>query len=115
MGGADKGLQHFRNIPLALHAMMRIQPQVAETAINANRHIGVYEGFGVPVVCDHFSDYPGPLAGFHAGLVNTNLPYLVTVPCDVPMFPLDLVERLCEPFEADPDLDLVVASVKGRQ
>lgn len=115
MGGADKGLQNFRGVPLALNALFRLQPQVAEICINANRHIGVYEGFGLPVVCDNYPDFPGPLAGFHAGLVNTSLPYLLTVPCDVPLFPTDLVERLAEAFVAQPDLDLVVASAKGVQ
>lgn len=115
MGGADKGLQNFRGVPLALNALLRLQPQVAEICINANRHIGVYEGFGLPVVCDNYPDFPGPLAGFHAGLVNTNLPYLLTVPCDVPLFPTDLVEHLAEPFASQPELELVVASANGIQ
>ena len=28
MGGVDKGLQNFRGLPLALHTLMRLQPQV---------------------------------------------------------------------------------------
>ncbi|MDX1670029.1 MAG: molybdenum cofactor guanylyltransferase, partial [Limnobacter sp.] len=110
MGGVDKGLQYFKNAPLALTALLRLQPQVAEVMLNANRNIGVYEGFGVPVVCDTYPDYPGPLAGFHAGLVNTNLPYLMTVPCDVPAFPLNLVEQMAQAFKDEP-IDLAVASV----
>ena len=29
MGGVDKGLQNHRGMPLALHALLRLQPQVA--------------------------------------------------------------------------------------
>lgn len=109
MGGADKGLQQFRHAPLALHALLRIQPQVDEVLINANRNIGVYEGFGVPVICDKTPDYAGPLAGMQAALNACTLPFVVTVPCDVPLFPDNLVEKLCQPFEQNPDLLLTVA------
>ena len=33
MGGADKGLQNFRGIPLALFTLMRLSPQVGELMI----------------------------------------------------------------------------------
>ena len=36
---------------------------------------------------------PG-LAGLHAGLAASRRPFLVTVPCDSPFFPEDMVERL---------------------
>jgi molybdopterin-guanine dinucleotide biosynthesis protein A len=94
MGGVDKGLQNHLGIPLALHAMLRLSPQVGHVMINANRNLGAYESFGVPVWPDALADYPGPLAGFLAGLEHCDTRYLVTVPCDTPNFPTDLVERL---------------------
>lgn len=94
MGGVDKGLQPYRGMPLARQALQRLAPQVARTMINANRHLDAYADFGVPVCADNLADYPGPLAGFLAGLVRCETPWLVTVPCDSPRFPLDLVERL---------------------
>ena len=94
MGGVDKGLQGFRGMPLAMHALFRLQPQVGETMINANRNLSAYESMGVPVWPDALPDYPGPLAGFLAGLERCETPYLVVVPCDTPLFPEDLVERL---------------------
>lgn len=108
MGGVDKGLQQFRHAPLALHALLRIQPQVGEVLLNANRNIGVYEGFGIPVICDQIPDYAGPLAGMHAALSTSSLPFVVTVPCDVPLFPEDLVDKLSQPFEENPELLLTV-------
>ena len=114
MGGIDKGLRNFKQAPLALHALMRLSSQVGNVMINANRNIGVYEGFGVHVVCDVQADYAGPLAGMQSALNETTVPFLVTVPCDVPLFPLDLVKKLSEPFENDVGLMLTVAATNGR-
>ncbi len=94
MGGVDKGLQNHRGMPLAMHALLRLGPQVGELMINANRNLGAYESMGVPVWPDSLADYAGPLAGFLTGLERCETPYLVTVPCDSPLFPEDLVERL---------------------
>ncbi len=46
MGGADKGLQNHRGLPLALHALLRLQPQVGHTIVNANRNLGAVRGDG---------------------------------------------------------------------
>ncbi len=94
MGGVDKGLQDHLGVPLALHALRRLAPQVGKAMINANRNLDVYESMGVPVWPDEIPDYAGPLAGMLAGLAHCDTPYLATVPCDTPNFPSDLVERL---------------------
>jgi molybdenum cofactor guanylyltransferase len=94
MGGVDKGLQNHRGLPLAMHALMRLQPQVGAMLINANRNLGAYEALGAPVVPDSTQDFAGPLAGMLVGLEQCQTPWLVSVPCDTPDFPLDLVEQL---------------------
>jgi len=94
MGGVDKGLQEYRGVPLARHALQRLAPQVGKLMINANRNLAVYQSMRVPVWPDEDPDYPGPLAGMLAGLTHCATSYLVSVPCDTPNFPLDLVERL---------------------
>ena len=43
MGGVDKGLQNFNGIPLALHTLMRLGPQVESVMVNANRNLSAYE------------------------------------------------------------------------
>ena len=101
MGGIDKGLQVHRGMPLALHAVLRLAPQVGGLMINANRNLAAYESMGAPVWPDALPGYPGPLAGFLAGLERCETPYLVTVPCDSPLFPQDLVLRLVAGLEAD--------------
>lgn len=94
MGGVDKGLQAWQGMPLAMHALLRLTPQVGHVLINANRNLAAYEAMGVPVWPDPLPDYPGPLAGLLAGLERCETPWLVTVPCDSPQLPLDLVARL---------------------
>jgi molybdopterin-guanine dinucleotide biosynthesis protein A len=99
MGGVDKGLQNHRGVPLALHALLRLQPQVGTLMLNANRNLGAYEAMGVPVWPDPVPDFQGPLAGMLAGLERCETPWLSTVPCDTPDFPLDLVARLAGALE----------------
>lgn len=94
MGGVDKGLQPHLGVPLALHAIRRLAPQVGTVMVSANRHLDDYASFDVPVWPDATDERPGPLAGFLSGLAHCTTPYLVTVPCDAPNFPTDLVARL---------------------
>lgn len=107
MGGVDKGLQLHLGRPLALHALERLRPQVGGLMVNANRHLDAYAAFGVPVHPDPLPEFPGPLAGLLAGLMHCRTPWLVTVPCDTPDFPADLVARLAE---AAQEADIVMAA-----
>ena len=111
MGGADKGLQNFNGVPLALHTLLRLGPQVGDIMINANRNLAAYESFGVPVWPDStgLGEYAGPLAGFMTGLERCETPYLLTVPCDTPLFPTDLVARMAEAFARE-EADFAVAA-----
>ena len=111
MGGADKGLQNFRGMPMAMYTLMRLGPQVGEVMINANRNLSAYESFGIPVWPDSLADYAGPLAGFLTGLEHCETEYMVTVPCDTPLFPQDLVARLGEALEQD-GAEIAMASAR---
>jgi len=94
MGGVDKGLQPFQGVPLVQHAVTRLAPQVAVVIVNANRNQEIYRAMGLAVYGDEVPDFAGPLAGMLAGLDHCKTPFLVTVPCDTPFFPYDLVARL---------------------
>jgi len=111
MGGVDKGLQTFNGMPLALHTLTRLQMGggVGQIMINANRNLAAYESFGASVWPDGLADYAGPLAGFLTGLERCETPFLVTVPCDTPLLPLDLVPRLAQALEAE-DADIAMAA-----
>ena len=109
MGGVDKGLQNFNGMALALHALMRLSPQVSEVMINANRNLSAYESFGASVWPDASADFAGPLSGFLVGLERCETPYLLTVPCDTPRFPLDLANRLAKALQAN-DAEIAMAA-----
>jgi molybdopterin-guanine dinucleotide biosynthesis protein A len=99
MGGADKGLQLLDGQPLAARALARLRQQSwppAALMISANRHLDEYRALGVPVWPDAAppASFAGPLAGVLTGLRQCATPWLLTVPCDAPFFPLSLCERL---------------------
>jgi molybdopterin-guanine dinucleotide biosynthesis protein A len=111
MGGADKGLENHQGVPMAMHALLRLSPQVGAVMINANRNLAAYESMGAPVWPDSLPDYAGPLAGFLTGLEHCETPYLVTVPCDSPHFPDDLVRRLAQALDAE-DAEIAMAATR---
>ncbi|HYG54518.1 MAG TPA: molybdenum cofactor guanylyltransferase MobA [Burkholderiales bacterium] len=105
MGGVDKGLQLLRGKPMAQWVIERLAPQVDEVIINANQNLDTYRRFGT-VVADEISGFAGPLAGLHAGMKAASHPLVVTVPCDSPFLPQDLVSRLRKSLEEN---DVAVA------
>ena len=94
LGGVDKGLQPWRGLPLVDHALARLAPQVREVLISANRNAALYATRAARVLADASDDFPGPLAGILAGLRAAATPWLAVVPCDSPLLPADLFERL---------------------
>jgi molybdopterin-guanine dinucleotide biosynthesis protein A len=108
MGGVDKGLQPFRGKPMVAHVIERLAPQVDEVLINANRNPEDYARFGHRVIADEIPGFAGPLAGFERGLAHASGDLVVTVPCDSPFLPPDLVARLRARLE-DANAQLAVA------
>ena len=106
MGGVDKGLQPLRGKPMAQWALERLAPQVQEILINCNQNPEAYARFGHRLVADEVGGFAGPLAGLHAGLRAAAHALVVTVPCDSPFLPHDLVARLTAQLA---DNDLAVA------
>lgn len=94
MGGRDKGLLPLAGEPLIAHGIRRLQPQVAELLISANRHLEIYQQFGCRVVNDSDSRFRGPLAGILAALRAAKTPYVLTAPCDSPLLPPDYAQRM---------------------
>lgn len=127
--GQEKGLALWQGQPLAKRALERLRPQVNTVALNVNRCFDVYAPWGVPLWRDNdrpkaqtgqtdhqegtlksasastlISPSPntlmGPLAGVLAGLLNMQSEWLLTVPCDAPLFPLDLAQQFCSALNA---------------
>ena len=112
MGCADKGLISLKNKPLIQHVISRLQPQTNEILINANREIAQYEAFGLPVLQDENAEFVGPLAGICLGLKHAKHEFVLSVPCDSPLLPLDLALRLLNGM-LESRADIAVASSGG--
>lgn len=94
--GVDKGLIKLNNVPLIKHIISRIQPQVEEVLISANRNIDTYTHFGFPVYQDEVTGFAGPLAGILKALQHCKTEWLLTVPADSPFISTGLAQRLSE-------------------
>lgn len=110
MEGLDKGLQLYRGQPLLAHVIANFHPQVSALYLNVNHHPEAYGMFGLPLLADGRSGYPGPLAGLERGLQVCCTPLLAVVPCDTPHLPTDLVDRLQQALEKS-RADVAVARV----
>lgn len=108
MGGADKGLMPWGDHSCVEAVAARLEPQVDDIVISANRNLERYSTLGYPVVRDAYIGYAGPLAGVAASLPHCRHPIAAVVPCDSPEPPADLVARLLEPLR-DADIDLSYA------
>ncbi|MSP86020.1 MAG: molybdenum cofactor guanylyltransferase [Methylotenera sp.] len=109
MHGADKGLLLLQKKPLIQHVIDRLAPQVDEIIINANREITRYQTLGYAVLQDELEDFLGPLAGMSLGLQYAKNDYLLSTPCDSPLLPPDLAQRLMTALH-EHQADIAVAS-----
>jgi molybdopterin-guanine dinucleotide biosynthesis protein A len=99
MGGRDKALLPLAGRPLITHAIERVRPQVDHVLINTHRDDPAYAALGYPLIGDTVGGQPGPLAGLLSGLLHAPDPLVLTVPCDMPLLPADLVPRLAAALE----------------
>jgi molybdopterin-guanine dinucleotide biosynthesis protein A len=113
MGGQDKGLIEVAGKPLVEYAIASMKEQLENIVINANRNKELYSQYGFPVVSDSDEGFNGPLAGMASCMKAVNTKYLLTVPCDSPLLPGDLVSRMLKAFE-DNKADIAVADSGGR-
>ena len=113
MGVCDKGLQAFGEHCLALHVLQGLRNQGGNVAVNANQNLAQYERFGYPVWPDLHPDFCGPLAGVQTGLHHCHTRYLLTVPCDSPFLPNNLVGLLLQGL-LEQDADLAIAVTEHR-
>ncbi len=114
MQRADKGLQLLQQKPLFIHVKQRLQPQVQQILINANRNQQQYAKCGLPVFIDELDGFLGPLSGMLSGLKHSAQQWVLFVPCDSPFLPLDLAPRLFSAVQQQ-GLDLAYASDGERE
>lgn len=111
MGGRDKGLVDYQGKAFIDHVIARIAPQVGELLISANRNLEEYASRGYVALADTLPGFQGPLAGVLAGLQAARHEWMLTVPCDMPNLPVDLVARLMAGRSSAP---IVIAEDESR-
>ena len=95
VGGADKGLLNWEGGTLVDAVLARFAPQVDQVLISCNRNLEQYAQRAA-TVSDELADFQGPLAGLCAALPQCKTELIITVPCDCPNLPLNLVSRLIQ-------------------
>lgn len=99
MEGIDKGLIQLNGKAMIGHVIDRLTPQCSELVINCNRSHAGYAAFGYPLIEDTISGGVGPLAGVLSALEQGDGDYVLSVPCDTPLLPTDLVARMLREIE----------------
>ena len=117
-GKNDKALLQLDGKPILGHVIERLRAQVGAIVINANGDPARFAEFGLPVAADPVDGFAGPLAGVLAGLdwAAENAPdakWVVSIACDTPFFPDDMVARMRASVEAE-RADMACAASGGR-
>ncbi|NDY82741.1 molybdenum cofactor guanylyltransferase [Orrella sp. NBD-18] len=113
LAGKDKGWIMWDGLPLIEHVLARLHLQDKKPErilISANRNLDAYKQTGYLVVSDERPDFPGPLAGIEAGLLRCKRNRLLVVPCDTPLIPTDLHERLDQAMNDQPNAKAAYAT-----
>jgi molybdenum cofactor guanylyltransferase len=101
MGGTDKGLIQLKGRPLISYAIDAILSVTDRALINANRNHEAYRALGYPVVSDRTSTFDGPLAGILSAMQTVETPYILTLPCDCPLFEGEHLQRMVDTMDAE--------------
>ena len=94
MHGQNKAFIELHGRSLIHWVIDRLQNQVDKIYIAANPDDSRYQSLELELLADPLGPNYGPLAGVLACLERTDMPYVLTAPCDMPYLPVTLAERL---------------------
>jgi len=96
MQGKTKALLAINDLPLLQHVMNRLSPQVSTLFLSVEQKLAEFEPFGLQQIEDILPAGQGPLCGLLSAMesLGQRQEYLLMVPCDAPLTPLDLGEKL---------------------
>jgi len=97
--GQNKGLLSLAGKTLVEHVIDRLKPQTEHILINANQNLQHYQLTNFSVVQDKFENNQGPLAGILSCREQIHTSLVLTVPCDAPLLPMDLLERMLKEYK----------------
>lgn len=109
MNNANKGLKDYGGKSLVAHMITRLNSQVDDIVISANRDLDQYKQHGHSVVTDD-GESMGPLSGIVSAVGYCKHDFVFITACDMPNLPDDIVEVLKNACETD----AVVASANGK-
>ena len=92
-----------------------VSHQSEEILINANGELDPYSCFGYSIIADQIPDWPGPLAGLQVALRCARHNWVVSVPCDTPFLPDNLISGLFEAVRQSGMKEASVVLVAGRR
>lgn len=116
MGGKEKALINLLDRPLISYILEKVSGKVAPIALNINTNFEKFKKFGYEIIEDPLKGHLGPLVGILASLnwaKNLNQKWVLTLPCDTPFLPINLIESLVKAKNENIDIDLVVAKSRG--
>lgn len=113
--GGEKGLKLLHGRPLIGWVLDSVRHQSAEILINANGELDPYSCFGYPIIADQIPGWPGPLAGLQVALRYARHDWVVSVPCDTPFLPDNLISGLYEAVSQSGRKEASVVLVAGRR
>ena len=94
---SDKSLAPIGETTMLAHVATRLKPQVESLFVSASRaNQKALKEFGLPIVIDETEQSLGPIAGICAAMKSHagNYEWLVSVSCDTPFIPPNLVSTL---------------------
>ena len=111
-GGIDKGWANWRGNAMIHHLLEQFGKHSPRVIVSANRNLEAYRALDVTVVTDLRAGFPGPLAGLEAALAVVETECQVIFPCDMPLLPVDLPQRLMRARHDDADISVAHDGVR---
>ena len=99
MGGEDKALIRVEDRPLLSHVLEKISGFASPIGLNINKNFDKYLEYNYPIIKDKFQGFLGPLSGIFSALTwasEINEDWVLTLPCDTPYIPKDLIPKIIE-------------------
>ncbi len=94
----NKGLVSLNGKTLLARVIERLATQTSHIVISANQNLTEYRQSGYPVVADTAKNHQGPLAGILSCQTKIQTPLVMTLPCDAPLLPLNLMETFLHSY-----------------
>ena len=114
MGGKDKALIELQNRTLLSHVLEKISGYASPISLNINKNQEKYFKYNYPILKDRIEGFLGPLSGIFTAISwakEINEDWVLTLPCDTPHLPNDLIPRFIK-LALDLENNFDVISVK---